>query len=272
MPTKRGLLLRGALVVAALFATSATSAMAQSGTALQQILSRGTIRIAILPSLPPYSKLLPNGDAEGYDIDIARRLADALKVKPEFVVTDIAGRITSLQTHKVDVTIADFTRNVERSTTIAFTNPYLVTAMRMLAPADAKVKSLAEMADGTGYKIAIDRGGTADKVVPAAFPKATLVRFSGQADQMSALLNGQADMMAEDQFYNLQAIKDRPGKLKQLDGVLARAEIAIGLPQGEPDLLRILNLFVDQFNASGDNAKLFEKWFGFEQPKIQAQY
>ena len=89
MPTKRGLFLRGALVAAALLTTSATSALAQSGTALQQILSRGTIRIAILPSLPPYSKLLPNGEAEGYDIDIARRLADALKVKPE---TD--GRVT----------------------------------------------------------------------------------------------------------------------------------------------------------------------------------
>ena len=87
---------------------------------LQGVLSRGTLRIAVLPSLPPYSRVLPTGEPEGYDIDIAKKLAEALKVKPEFVVTDIPGRVTSLQTRKVDVTIADFTRNVERSTTIAF--------------------------------------------------------------------------------------------------------------------------------------------------------
>jgi len=263
------LLLRG-LAAALLLAVSAAGAHADN--LLQQIISRGTIRIAVLPSLPPYSKVLPSGEPEGYDIDIAKRLADALKVKPEFVVTDIPGRITALQTHKVDVTIADFTRNVERSLTIAFTNPYLVTSMRMLVPVEMKAKSIAELGDGAGLRVAISRGGTAEKAVPAALPKATLVRFNTQADEMSALLNGQADAMAEDDFYNTQAIKDRPGKLRQLDGSLARAEIGIGLPAGEPDFLRVLNLFVDQFNASGDNARLFKTWFGFAQPAIQVAF
>jgi polar amino acid transport system substrate-binding protein len=262
----------GLIAAAAALAVSAGSATAQTPSLLQQIISRGTIRIAVLPSLPPYSRVLPTGEAEGYDIDIAKRLADALKVKPEFVVTDIPGRVTSLQTHKVDVTIADFTRNVERSVTIAFTDPYLVTTMRLLVPEGAKWKSITDMGDGAGLKIAISRGGTAERAVPAALPKATLTRFNTQADEMSALMSGQADAMAEDDFYNTQAIKDRPGKLRQLDGSLARAEIAIGLPPGDADLQRVLNLFVEQFNASGDNAKLFQKWFGFEQPAVSAKF
>lgn len=269
-------LLQGALLGAAALSTTvigAAPAAAQSaGGLLQGIASRGTLRVAVLPSLPPYSRVLPTGEAEGYDIDIAKRLAEALKVKPEFVVTDIPGRVTSLQTRKVDVTVASFTRNVERSLTIAFTDPYLVTAMRVLVPEAARWKTIAEMGDGEGARIAISRGGTAERAVPAALPKATLVRFNTQADEMSALLSGQVDAMAEDDFYNTQAVKDRPGRLRQLDGTLARAEIAIGLPAGDPDLLRVVNLFVAQFNASGDNAKLFQKWFGFEQPPIQARF
>ena len=268
-PIRRSIL-GSALAAAAFVMLSAGAARAEG--ILQQILTRGTIRIAVLPSLPPYSKVLPTGEPEGYDIDIAKRLADALKVKPEFIVTDIPGRITALQTHKVDVTIADFTRNVERSLTIAFTEPYLVTSMRLLVPVDMKAKAISALGTGEGLRIAISRGGTAERAVPANLPKATLVRFNTQADEMSALLNGQADAMAEDDFYNTQAIKDRPGKLRQLDGILARAEIGIGLPPGDPDFLRVLNLFVEQFNASGDNAKLFEKWFGFPQPAIQIHY
>lgn len=268
----RRTILRCAVMAGAVLALHAAPAAAQAPGILQQIITRGTLRIAVLPSLPPYSRVTPGGEPEGYDIDIAKRLAAALKVKPEFVVTDIPGRVTSLQTRKVDVTVADFTRNVERSTTIAFTDPYLVTTMRVLVPDGAKWKSIAEMGDGTGVKIAISRGGTAENAVPAALPKATLMRFNTQADEMSALLSGQADAMAEDDFYNTQAIKDRPGKLRQLDGSLARAEIAIGLPAGDPDWHRVLNLFVEQMNASGDNGRMFEKWFGFAQPPIQAKF
>jgi polar amino acid transport system substrate-binding protein len=268
---------RRTLIHCALAATAALfvgvgPAAAQAPGLLQQIITRGTIRIAVLPSLPPYSKVTPSGEPEGYDIDIAKRLAEALKVKPEFVVTDIPGRVTSLQTRKVDVTIADFTRNVERSTTIAFTDPYLVTTMRVLVPENAKWKSIADMGNGEGIKIAISRGGTAERAVPAALSKVTLTRFNTQADEMSALLSGQVDAMAEDDFYNTQAIKDRPGKLRQLDGSLARAEIAIGLPPGDADWLRVLNLFVAQMNASGDNARMFKTWFGFDQPAIMAHF
>ena len=270
MSNRRHFILRGA-IAAAMLVIGAGAAMAQ-GSVLQDVISRGTLRVAVLPSLPPYSKVLPTGEPEGYDIDIARHLADALKVKVEFVVTDIPGRITALQTRKVDVTIADFTRNVERSLTVAFTDPYLVTSMRLLVPVDMKAKAISELGDGEGLRIAISRGGTAERAVPANLPKATLVRFNTQADEMSALLGGQADAMAEDDFYNTQAIKDRPGKLRQLDGTLARAEIAIGAPAGDADFLRVLNLFVEQFNATGDNARLFQKWFGFAQPSITVHY
>jgi polar amino acid transport system substrate-binding protein len=271
MSMNRWRLAAGLLTMLLLLGTA--SAQAQTPPViLQSVISRGTLRVAVLPSLPPYSRVLPTGEPEGYDIDVAKKLAEALKVKPEFVVTDIPGRVTSLQTRKVDVTIADFTRNVERSTTIAFTSPYLVTTMRLLVPEAHKGVSIAELGDGAGVRVAISRGGTAERAVPAALPKATLVRFNTQADEMSALLGGQADAMAEDDFYNTQAIKDRPGKLRQLDGILARAEIAIGAPAGDAEWLRVLNLFVDQMNASGDNARMFKGWFGFDQPAIQARY
>jgi polar amino acid transport system substrate-binding protein len=270
--TSRRAMLRTVLAATAAFVIATGGAVAQTPSVLQQIITRGSIRIAVLPSLPPYSRVTPSGEPEGYDVDIAKKLAEALKVKPEFVVTDIPGRITSLQTHKVDVTIADFTRNVERSVTIAFTDPYLVTTMRMLVLEDSKAHAIADMKDGEGLKIAISRGGTAERAVPAALPKATLTRFNTQADEMSALLSGQVDGMAEDDFYNTQAVKDRPGKIRQLDGSLARAEIAIGLPPGDFDFHRVLNLFVEQFNASGDNAKLFKQWFGFDQPALTAHF
>jgi polar amino acid transport system substrate-binding protein len=262
---------RPVLAAAALLAGLALATPSRAESILQQVISRGTVRIAVLGSLPPYAKLTPSGEPEGYDIDIAKRLAEALKVKPEFIVTDIPGRVTSLQTHKADLTIADFTRNVERSTTIAFTDPYIVTFLQILLKADSPLKSEAEL-DDAKIKIAISRGGTAERSVPALAPKAQLVRFNTQGDELNALLSGQVDAMAEDGFYDAQAMKDHPGALRVMSGKYARAEIAIGLPAGDFDWWRIINLWVEQFNASGDNAKLFKQWFGYDQPQLQVVY
>jgi polar amino acid transport system substrate-binding protein len=238
---------------------------------LQQVLSRGTLRVAVLGSLPPFSKVMPSGTPEGYDIDIANRLAGALHVKTEFVITDIPGRVTSLQTHKADVTIADFTRNVERSTTIAFSEPYLVTFRQLLVPTNSPFKSPDQLNDPKA-RIAIDRGGTAETEVPALFPKAQLVRFNSNSDELNAVLSGQADAMYEDSLYDQQAVKDHPGKLDVFPSQFNRAEIGIGLPPGDVDWLRLVNLYIEQFNATGANAVLFKKWFNVDIPKIQVAY
>lgn len=258
-----------AMIAAATLGTS--TAQAQEKSILAEVMKRGTVRIAVLGSLPPFSQVLPNGELEGYDIDIAKRFAADLKVKPEFVVTDIPARVTSLQTRKVDLVIADFTRNVERSATIAFTDPYVVSSLRLMVKADSPAKSVEDL-NKDGIRIATTRGGTAEKIMPSVMPAMKMVRFNAQADELNALLTGQVDAMAEDTFYNRTAIKTHEGKLREVEGSLARAEIAIGLPAGDFDWHRVTNLWVNQFNASGENAKLFKKWFGFDQPAIQAQY
>jgi polar amino acid transport system substrate-binding protein len=258
------------------FAVAATlaapaPAQAQQPGILQQVLSRGTVRIGVLASLPPYAQMTPSGQPEGYDIDIANMLAKDLKVKPEFVVTDIPTRVTGLQTRKFDLVIADFTRNVERSTTIAFTDPYMVTSMKALARADCPAKTIADLNDEK-FRIALDRGGTDEVAVPPVLPKAQLIRFNAEADELASVLNGQTDAMAEDTLYNHRQIALHPGQLKELEGAFASAEIAIGLPAGDFDWWRVINLWVHRFNATGDNARLFRKWFGFDLPRIQAQY
>jgi polar amino acid transport system substrate-binding protein len=258
------------VALAATFAASRARAQ-QPQSILQQVLSRGTVRIAVLGAQPPFEQMTPSGVPEGYDIDIANLLSAALKVKPDIIVTDIPSRVTGLQTRKFDLTIADFTRNVDRSTTIAFTDPYLVTAMKALVRIDSPAKTIADLNDPK-IRIASDRGGTAEAAVPPVLPKAELVHFNTVSDSLASLLNGQTDMMPADTLYNHRQMADHPGKLKELEGVFESAEIAIGLPAGDFDWWRVVNLWVHQFNASGQNAKLFRKWFGFDLPKIKAQY
>ena len=84
------------------------TAQAHAGEVLQQVVSSGTLRVAVMGSLPPYTNLTPSGELEGYDIDIAKRLAASLNVKPQFIIVDSAGRVAALQT-RIHVSVSPLT-------------------------------------------------------------------------------------------------------------------------------------------------------------------
>jgi polar amino acid transport system substrate-binding protein len=257
-----------AVAAAAFMAAPLASAQAQTKGILTQVLERGTIRIAIQGGVPPYSIIKENGEPEGYDIDIGKAIAAALKVKPEWVTVDTPGRITALQTHKADITIADFTANTTRSTVIAFTDPYIVVFMQFTVLANRDdIKTIKDL-DKPEMKIGFGRGSTQEQLVPAAVPNATLSRFSGQADTMDALNTGRIDSMALDNLGTSGQLAASPGKYKVLPGTYSREDIAVGLPAGDFDWWRVLNMWMHEFNTSGENAKLFKKWFGYDMPPM----
>jgi polar amino acid transport system substrate-binding protein len=264
--------LRAAVLSAALLLWAGVlAAQAQAGDVLQQVVSSGTLRVAVMGSLPPYTNLTPSGELEGYDIDIAKRLAASLNVKPQFVIVDSAGRVAALQTHKADITASGFARNVTRSLTIAFSDPYLIVPGRIVVKADSPLKKVEEINDPK-VRLSMNRGGNSEPIIATRFPNAVRNLYNTNADCLNALLSNQVDAMAEDAFYDRQEIAKHSGQLRMLDGDYSRQENSIGMPAGDADWVRVINLWVEQFNASGDNKVLFQKWFGFDPPRIQAEF
>ena len=53
-----------------------------------------------------------------------------------------------------------------------------------------------------------------------------------------------------------------------LPGNWSYEEISIGVPTGDVDWLRIVDTFVRQLTGSGESARLFKKYFGYEMPPL----
>ena len=60
----------------------------------------------------------------------------------------------------------------------------------------------------------------------------------------------------------------KASRFRNLPGNYSYEEIAIGLPAGDWDWYRIVDAFVRQLVGSGEDAKLFKKWFGYDLPPI----
>lgn len=244
-----------------------TAGRAQARQIIAGLQKRGSIRIATLAGNPPYSNFKADGTPSGYDIEIGQMLAAALKVKPEWVVVDAPGRISALQSGAADASIANFTDTIERSIAIAFTRPYIVVGSTYMVTRPSALQTV-EQANKAGIKVAVLRGSTLDEVSHRVTPNATTVPFETTADGFQALKSGQVDTQIFDSPQNAAFMSREGAKFRNLPGSWSFEEICIGVPAGDVDWLRIVDTFVRQLVNSGENARLFKKYFGYDIPPM----
>lgn len=233
---------------------------------LADVLSRGTLRVAITPGNPPWCYVDPNGELMGYDADIANALGKALGVQVQFVRTDTAGRVAQLQAHKADVTISTFTPTLDRMKTIAFTDPYAIDGMQVLVRADSKINTIKDIPKGA--RVGVGRGSTLEGAIARNIPQASIVEFPGNADIAQAIASQQVDAIAANNGMITTTFKSGNGQYKLIPQLMGVEDDAIGLPQGDFTWWLWLNGFVHQINNDGTNYALYEKWFGQEPPSF----
>ena len=94
----------------------------------------GVIKVGIALTGEPIGFRDADNNPVGYDVEVAKRLADTLGVKLEITEVSGAVRITMLQSGQIDVVIANMTANLERAKAVDFTIPYLRSGIKILDP------------------------------------------------------------------------------------------------------------------------------------------
>ena len=107
----------------AVVAGLAMSVGAVQAKSLDDILKAGVIRIGINPNFPPSSSRDESGKWVGFDIEIGNKIAEALKVKVEWVPTETKDRVPFLVADTIDLSLGALTRNSERAKLIEYTVP-----------------------------------------------------------------------------------------------------------------------------------------------------
>lgn len=232
--------------------------MAEAGT-LENVLDSGVVRVGVLPDYPPWGYRGAGGGYEGYDVDIAKRLAEALEVRLEILALEAPARVPSLASGKVDVVIACLTPTDNRAKVIDFTIPYASAGLVPMVKADnTEIKSYKDL---SGKEVAVVRGGTPDWFTKKAVPDVKLVRFDTIADAYAAFLSGKVDIFVEEDTFVYLEVKKNP-KLKAVGEPFSRELISFGVKKNDQSWLNYLNNFLTNFRFTGENKELYKEWFG----------
>jgi putative lysine transport system substrate-binding protein len=97
--------------------------------------------------------LSAGGYGDGYDVQIALKLADALGVKLEIVKLKWEGLIPALESGKVDCIIAGMSPTAERKESIDFSDPYYKSELVVVVEGAGKYAGATTLADFSGAKI-----------------------------------------------------------------------------------------------------------------------
>jgi polar amino acid transport system substrate-binding protein len=250
--------------LATLTAAAGCSSTRASGTSatnslLQQIQQQGMLRVADCLSFAPFGFYDKGGQPDGYDVDIAKEMAADLGVKLQMVDTTSDARIPNLQTGKVDVVICNFTENTERAKQIAFTNPYVVAGEALLVKKNSGIHAISDL---SGKTVATVKGSTDSQLVSQLNPRAKVQEYDTSAAGVLAVQQGQADAMVEDSNFEAYQAKINPALMVTHGSLVPLEYNGFGVKQGDQVWLNWLNQFLFQLNTSGDNARLYKKWFG----------
>ncbi|WP_312797479.1 transporter substrate-binding domain-containing protein [Tianweitania sp.] len=137
------------ILAAALLLTAGSHAFAQEKT----------IKIASEGAYAPWNFSGPNGELQGFEIDLAKVLCERMKVKCEIVAQNWDGIIPSLNAKKYDAIMAAMSVTPARQEVIAFSNPYAAGINAFAVPSDGP---LADM-PGTGKTYSLDTEEAAAK-------------------------------------------------------------------------------------------------------------
>lgn len=229
---------------------------------LETILKRGTIKVGF-DTFKPWAMKDKNGDYIGFEIEVAKKLADDMGVKVEFVPTKWSGIIPALLTGKFDVIIGGMSITPQRNLKVNFSIPYEFSGMNIVANKEnaASRTSLAEF-NTPDTTIAVRLGTTAAEAAKNFLPNAKKLFFDEESQTIQELLNGRVNALVASNPLPFTLAQEYSDKLYQpLGEDFTREPISFAVRKGDLDYLNWLNNWVRVTMSKGWLQNRYHYWF-----------
>jgi cystine transport system substrate-binding protein len=251
----------GMLVAAALPSTILADA-----AGLADVKARGTLRIALEGTFPPFNYQDAGGNLTGFEIDLGNALAKQIGVKAEFLPTKWDGILAGLDTGRYDVVLNQVTITPERQQKYDFTAPYTVSGIQILVKkADAdRIKTAADLA---GKNVGVSLGTNYETWVRKNVPSANVKTYDDDPTKYADLRTGRLDAVLADRLVAANKIKQFSGDVVPAGDPVAKELQGVVVRKDHGDLRDALDKALVNLHSDGTFVAISDKWFGTDVSK-----
>jgi len=224
---------------------------ASSAAELKEIKSRGYLTVAVKDNLRPLGFRDSQGNLQGLEIDVARRLAQDLLGKPDAVKlqpTENSLRLAAVLEDKVDIAIANYTATESRARLVSFSLPYYFDGTALITK-DTAIQRLGNVVQS---KIAVINGSSTIASVRYLLPQAQLVGVDSYGEAKLLLEANSAVAFAGDASV-LTGWKQQDERYRLLPSLIGAEPLAVVMPKGlqYDDLRRQVNNAIAHYVSEG---------------------
>ncbi len=207
----------------------------------------------------PYSFHDDSGALVGFDVEIARAIADKLGVEARFTETQWDGIIAGLDAKKYDAISNQVSITEERKQKYLFSDPYTYVYGVVIVNEDNNDINSFEDLNGKDVSLTI----TSNWAQVAESYGGKIVSTSGFNESIQLVLQNRADATVNDNVTFYDFIANQPdAKAKIVATSNEATESAILIRQGDDDLQKAVNEALSQLRSEGKLAEISNKYFG----------
>lgn len=258
----RDLVAVAALLGYALLAWGAEGGAAGGGAALDPVLAaareRSALRVAVDVGFLPFAGQDAAGALAGYDIDLARAVAERLGLRAEFVPTGYDALYDALTSGRADMIASALPYAPEQGYRARFSAVYFDAGQVLLTREGGPVGGPADLA---GRRVGVALGSDADALarrMAAGGGLALRAEFDDAGAAIAELRAGRLDAVITDGVTGLAAAQGAPGL--RIAAALTSEPLVLGMARPAFQLEAEVNRALAELRAAGFLEALNARW------------
>lgn len=246
------------LIIAALAVLTWLGQQKPDDPYLLAIQKRGTLRIALDPTYPPFDTLV-DGKPSGYDVALGNAIAADLGVTPEYHTLALDTLYDALISEQVDVLISALPFIYERQKEVRYSIPYYQSGQVIVVDADnTDIRTTEDLA---GRRVAVELGSNGDtearRLSRVISPTLTLLSTYHTSDEaLHAVADGEAEAAITDNLSAQTYLTTYPRTLAIVAAPITNDPYTVVMPVTADALADRINASIERLRASGDLAKM----------------
>lgn len=251
------LMIGGLLALAVIFPINS-----MAGDTLSRVVDFKVLKVGMSGNQPPMNTKNREGGLMGFDVDLAKAMAAAMKVQLDIKVMPFGELMTALEDDKIDMVISGMAITPERTEMVSFVGPYMMSGKSILTKNSvlAKMSETAEF-NRKDLKLVALKGSTSVTFVKAAAPQAQLIEVADYDEGVAMLIGDKADAMVADMPICILTVMRHPGAgLTTLERPLNIEPFGIAISKDDPQFLNLVQNYLDAYGKTGVMTKLRKKW------------
>jgi len=251
------------IMLSVIIATCALSACGSKGD-WDYIEEKGTIIVGFDPHFPPMGFFEDESETEsskavGFDVEVAKAMAELLDVTVEFKSIDWSQKAVELKSKNIDLIWNGYTITDERSEQHLFSTPYMKND-QVIVILKSNESTYTCLDDLIGQTVAVQKGSSAQEIIDGMsnIPKNTVLPFDDYADAIMALSNDVEYIVMDSVVAKYLANENNT--LLVLSDVLGTEEYGIGMRAECTETQKIINEALETLKTNGKLAEIAAKW------------